>query len=212
MKNETNKARIAPASEAFDDIELRRAALTAEAGDLTQLRALNVNLDKIEPSGISLLVYEITAGNELAVRTLLSAGANPNVLAPSGTSPMFVAGVNPDSTFLRLLLDNGGDPNLEDQRKEPLLTRLVYYQMWDNIVLLLDRGAKIDARGPSGRTAAYLFGSLHQFDRVWALLERGADPTIQDKDGLQLRNFVKQPIAPDSTQGPWQKKVADRIG
>ncbi|HRI67023.1 MAG TPA: hypothetical protein PK156_22415 [Polyangium sp.] len=213
MKDETEKPTVPPPSEAFEDPGLRRAALAAEAGDLAQLRVMkDVDLDTIERSGISLLVYEITAGNELAVRTLLAAGANPNVLAPSGTSAMFAAGVTPDSKFLRLLLDNGGDPNLEDQRKEPLLTRLVYFDQWDNLLLLLDRGAQIDAVGPSGQTAALMFGSLHQFDHVYALLERGADPTIQDVNGLQLSNFVNQRVAPDSPQASWQKKVAERIG
>ena len=213
MSDETTKKRIPSASETFEDEGLRRAAVAAEAGDLAQLRAMvDIDLDKIERSGVNLLIYEITAGNAIAVRTLLDAGANPNVNTASGVSPMFAAALMPDQTFLRLLLDKGGDPNLEDQRKEPLLTRLVFFEQWDNILLLLDRGARIDVHGPSGQTALYLFGSLHQFDRVYALLERGADPTIKTTSNIELRNFVNQPVPADSPQAPWQKKVAERIG
>lgn len=213
MNDETTKRRIPSASETFDDERLRRAAEVAEAGDFVQLRAMvDIDLDKIDRSGVNLLIYEITAGHAIAVRTLLDAGANPNVNTPAGVSPMFAAALTPDQTFLRLLLDKGGDPNLEDQRKEPLLTRLVFFDQWDNMLLLLDRGARIDACGPSGQTAAYLFGSLHQFDRVHALLERGADPTIKTTSDIALRNFVAQPVSADSPQASWQKKVADRIG
>jgi len=213
MNEETTKSRIPPASETFEDEGLRRAAAFAEAGDLVQLRGMvDIDLDKVERNGVSLLIYEITAGNAIAVRTLLDAGANPNVVTPSGVSPMLAAALTPDQTFLRLLLDKGGDPNLEDQRKEPLITRLVFFQQWENILLLLDRGARIDAHGPSGQTAAYLFGSLHQFDRVHVLLERGADPTIKTTADIELRNFVKQPVPAESPQASWQKKVADRIG
>ncbi len=213
MNNENAQRRIPSASETFVDEGLRRAAAAAEAGDLVQLRAMvDLDLDKIEPSGVSLLIYEITVGNAIAVRTLLDAGANPNVVTPAGVSPMWAAALMPDQTFLRLLLDKGGDPNLEDQRKEPLLTRLVFFDQWDNMLLLLDRGARIDAHGPSGQTAAYLFGTLHQFDRVYALLERGADPTMKTISGVELQNFVTQPVPDDSPQAPWQKKVAERIG
>jgi uncharacterized protein len=212
MNDETATSRIPPAAEVFEDEGLRRAAAAAEAGDVAQLRSLNVDLDKIAPGGVNLLMYEITAANETAVQALLEAGANPNVLTPTGTSPMMVAGAIPEPRFLGMLLDKGGDPNLLDHAKEPLLTRLVFHQQWDNILLLLERGAELDKTGPSGQTAAYLFGTLHQFDRVYALLERGADPHVKTAAGLELRNFVTQRVAPDSPQASWQQKVADRIG
>lgn len=212
MKDETTEISIPPVAEVFEDPALRRAAAAAEAGDVAQLRAIDVDLDTMAPGNVNLLMYEITAENEVAIRALLDAGANPNVLTPSGASPLMLSAIKPDSRFLALLLDKGGDPNLLDQAKEPILTQLVFHQQWDNILLLLDRGADINKTGPSGQTAAYLFGSLHQFDRVHALLERGADPNVKTAAGLDLRTFVTQRVAPDSPQASWQKKVAERIG
>ncbi len=150
--------------------------------------------------------------NETAVRALLDAGADPNALTPLGASPMLVAGSSPEPRWLGLLLDKGGDPNLKDPPASPLLTLLVAYGQWDNMLLLLDRGARIDEVGPSGQTATFRLGTLHQFDRVHAMLERGADPNIADVNGLQLRDFVLQRVAPDSPQIPWRQRVADRIG
>lgn len=209
---------IPPASEVFTDDALRRAAAAAEAGDVAQVRAIAasgpppVDLDSVAPSGVNLLMYEIAAQHEVAVRALLSAGADPNALSPQGVSPMLVAGGSEDPRWLALLLDNGGDCDLKNQFGEPLLTLLVAYTRWDNLVLLLDRGAKIDATGPSGQTATFRLGALHQFDHVFAMLERGADPTLADVNGLQLRAFVAQRVTPGSPQEPWRDRVAERIG
>jgi hypothetical protein len=212
MKDETAERRIPPASEVFQDEGLRKAAALAEAGDVAGLRALNIDLDAMAPGNVNLLMYYLTAQNEVAVRALLEAGAGPNVLSPSGTSPMLTAAVADDSKWLTLLLDHGGDPNLENLEKEPLITRLAYFGAWDNILLLLDRGADINATGPSGKTVTYLFGALYQFDRVYALLERGADPTILTAHGLDLKGFVEMRVPADSQQVEWQKKVAERLG
>ena len=213
MNDETPKRQIPPSSEVFEDPALRRAAAAAEAGDLEQIQSLGeIDIDALAPVGLNLLMFEIVSGNEVAVRTLLAAGANPNFKPEKGPSPMLVAAANEDSRYLSLLLDNGGDANIEDGMGEPLLTRVILYDRWKNVLLLLDRGADINKVGPSGQTAAFLAGSLHRFEWVHILLDRGADPSIEDKNGLQLRQFVTQRIASDSPEGPWQKKVADRIG
>lgn len=213
MNDETPKRRIPPAAEVFQDQGLRRAAEAAEAGDLKQIQALGgLDLDAMAPVGLNLLMFEIVSGNEVAVRTLLDAGANPNFQPKKGPSPMTVAAANEDSRYLTILLDKGGDPNIEDASGEPLLTRVVLYERWKNVLLLLDRGADVNKVGPSGQTAAFLAGSLHRFEWVNTLLDRGADPSIEDKGGLRLRDFVKQRIAPESPEGPWQQKVAERIG
>jgi hypothetical protein len=209
---------IPPASEVFTDDALRRAALAAEAGDVAQLRAIAasgpppVDLDAVTPAGVNLLMYELAAQNEVAVRALLDAGADPNALSPQGVSPMLVAGGNEEPRWLALLIDKGGDPDLKNQFGEPLLTLLVAYSRWDSLVLLLDRGATIDATGPSGQTATSRLGALHQFDHVFAMLERGADPALADTNGLQLRDFVAQRVTPGSPQEIWRDRVAERIG
>lgn len=213
-----NGTPIPPVSEVFLDDGSRRVAAAAEAGDAARVRAIaasaspRVDLDAVAPAGVNLLMYAIVTQHEIAARTLLDAGADPNALTPQGSSPMLVAGINEDPRWLALLLDRGGDPDLKNQYGEPLLTLLVPHGRWENMLLLLDRGAKIDAAGPSGQTATFRLGALHQFDRVFALLERGADPTLTDKNGLQLRAFVAQPVTPGSPQEGWRDRVAARIG
>jgi uncharacterized protein len=205
--------RIPPVADVFADDRLRRAAAAAEAGDVERIRALApVDLDAVQPTGANLLMYEIAVRNETAVRTLLDAGADPNVLTPQGASPMLVAGTAEDPSWLGILLDHGGDPDLKNQAGEPLLTLIVPYGRWDNMLFLLDRGAQIDAAGPSEQTATFRLGALHQFDRVDVMLDRGADPAHADVNGLALRDFVLQKTPPGSPQESWRRQVAERIG
>ena len=209
---------IPPASEVFTSDGLRRAAAAAEAGDVAQLRAIvasappPVDLDEVVASGVNLLMYEIVAQNETAVRALLDAGADPNALTPQGASPMLVAGTDQDPRWLRLLLDHRGDPDLKNQFGNPLLALIVASCQWANMVLLLDRGAAIDAANATGQTATMRLGALHQWEHVDAMLERGADPSLEDANGLTLRDFLKQRLPPDSPQEPWRERVAARIG
>lgn len=212
MNTDTPKRQIPPVSEVFEDKKYVRAAAAAEAGDVAQLQALKIDLDAFVPAGLNLLMYEIAADHEVAVRTLLAAGANPNFKPEKGLTPMCMAALNEDQRFLKILLDHGGDPNLDDENNEPMLIQMLFCERWENVLLLLDRGANINKVGPAGQTAAFIAGSIHQFEWVNALLERGADPNIMDANGVKLADFVKQPIAPESPDGPWQKKVADRIG
>jgi uncharacterized protein len=212
----TAAVRIPPASEVFEDEGLRRAAAAAERGDVAQIRALGpLDLDAVSASGANLLMYEIATRNETAVRALLDAGADPNHLTPEGASPMMAAGISDDPRWLGLLLDKGGDPNLragQGRPGEPLLTLLVAYGRWENMLVLLDRGADIEATGPSGQTAALRLAALYQFERVDKLLERGADPAHPDVNGLTLRAFVAHTLPPDSPQEPSRRRVAERIG
>jgi ankyrin repeat protein len=211
--------RLPSVAEVFADERLRRVAAAAEAGDAAQVKAQMKaqglspsDLDAVQPAGVNLLMYEISVRNETAVRTLLDAGADPNVMTPEGLSPMLIAGAADDPRYLGLLLDKGGDPNLKTPPGEPLLVQLVPYGRWDNMIALLDHGADIDKAGPSGQTAAFRLGALHQFDRVHALLERGADPALADEHGLRLASFVVQKTPPDSPQEEWRRRVAQRIG
>src|SRR5689334_24506268 len=118
---------IPPADKVFVEEGQRRAAAAAEQGDVAQIRATGADLNATSPSGANLLMYEIAAGNETAVRALLDAGADPNHVTPDGGSPMMAAGISYDPRWLGILIEKGGDPNhrVGVNRNEPLLPLLV---------------------------------------------------------------------------------------
>jgi len=207
---------IPPADEVFPSAPLRAAAAAAERGDaaaLQKLAAEGADLDEIAPAGVTLLMYEIVKKNEVAVRALLEAGANPNRLTQTAASPMLVAAANQDPRFLGLLLDHGGDPNLKNLRGEPLLHQALPYGHWQNLWLLIDRGVAIDVRNPMKQTPALRLAYLNQYEQVYRFLERGADPDATDDVGLSVRALAQKPVpAADSPHEAWRKRVAERLG
>ena len=101
---------VVPVERLFEDEGHRKAAAAAEAGNAAELRAIEgLDVDAVAPAGCNLLMYEIQEQNDLAVRTLLDAGADPNALTAKGASPMLTAGAQEDSKWLKMLLEKGGE-------------------------------------------------------------------------------------------------------
>jgi ankyrin repeat protein len=97
---------------------------------------------------------------------------------PGGSTPLMYAVLYGDADAVRLLLDNGADPNVRNEAGASAL-------MWaaddlEKTRLLLRRGADVNARSDDGRTAlaiaASRFGSLAV---VRILLDAGADPSVK---------------------------------
>ena len=97
---------------------------------------------------------------------------------PGGSTPLMYAVLYGDADAVRLLLDNGADPNVRNEAGASAL-------MWaaddlEKTRVLLRRGADVNARSEDGRTAlsiaASRFGSLAV---VRILLDSGADPSVK---------------------------------
>jgi uncharacterized protein len=216
LKAHTKPREIPPAESVFSTDLGRAAAKAAAAGDVAALGALvdrGLDLDEVAPSGVNLLMYEIVAKNETAVRALLAAGADPNVLTKIGTSPMLAAVTNPDPRFLVLLLDHGGDPNLKNDRGDPLAHQAISFGVWQHLFVLYDRGVPVDVRNKMNATPALRLAYLNQFEEVNRHLDRGADPDAADSVGFSVRKLAEKPVpAADSPHEAWRKKVAERLG
>ncbi len=101
---------------------------------------------------------------------------------PQGTTPLMQAALYGDVESVRLLLDNGADPNV---RNEAGATAL----MWavndlEKTRLLLDRGADVNARSEDSRTALLIAaGQFGSREVVKLLLDRGADIKAKSPGG-----------------------------
>lgn len=202
--------------EVFESERQQSLAALAERGDIAKLElavSQGADLDELAPRDVSLLMYEIAKKNEIAVRALLAAGANPNALSNAGASPMAVAAASDNPRLLEMLLDRGGDPNLKNKKEEPLLHQTITFGQWQNVHTLVERGADIEAKDTTGRNAMLRLAYLNQYQEVNWMLDRGADPSVKDATGRSVRELVQKKVPnPNSPLEAWRKHVAARLG
>jgi ankyrin repeat protein len=91
-------------------------------------------------------------------------------------------GSNNSKDNIKLLLDNGADPNIQNVLG---YTALMFASSHNNEVveLLLDKGAEINLKNKSGWTALMHAVDRDKYEIVKLLLDKGADINIQNNDG-----------------------------
>jgi ankyrin repeat protein len=121
------------------------------------------------------LMQALHDGDEQTFKNLVSADPkSANLKGQGGATPLMQAVLDRDTSSVRLLLDNGSDPNI---RNEAGATAL----MWavddlEKTRLLLDRGADVNARSDDGRTPLLIAaGQFGCNSVVKLLLDRGAN-------------------------------------
>ncbi|XP_019724165.1 dynein heavy chain 12, axonemal isoform X1 [Hippocampus comes] len=97
-----------------------------------------------------------------------------------GETPLFLAvvyGRRHNSTFL---LQNGCNPNLQDDEQDSPLMAAILNDQYDLATLLLHYDAQVDQLGPLSRTALHEAAFLGLENFVYLLLESGANPNACD--------------------------------
>ncbi|MFS8394969.1 ankyrin repeat domain-containing protein [Xanthomonas campestris pv. raphani] len=178
----------------FSEPKALALALAAEQGDVEEVRRLmkveGVNPDTIfSKDGHPLLFWPIFTHSPAGLKAMLDNGADPNVALPYQTldrgvrnnpNAMVWAAEQDDPIYLKMLLDHGGDPNTRNANNESLLFHAFIKQnKWDNIKLLVERGADINAVAGMGNSITAAYAIRGGFDFVYWLLQHGADPTIE---------------------------------
>lgn len=142
--------------------------------------ALRVCAPYLDTPLINATYHASTRGKKAIIRLLLDAGADVRAKNSRGQTPLLNLIMSNEPDLLRELLQRGAG---KGQSLDELLCRAVYAGKTEAVRVLLDAGAKVNARDRKGATAlqvAYYhlgFGSYESpFDQTIALLiERGAD-------------------------------------
>ncbi|NUO76905.1 MAG: ankyrin repeat domain-containing protein [Lysobacter sp.] len=211
-------------------------ALASDRRKAEQIRWMihdqGVDPDRLFDKGdMPLVAWPVFNENPEGLRLLLENGADPNARKHEPArkrgqfrnNAMVLAARSKNPVYLKLLLDHGGDPNTLSSNDESLLYVAYLRGQWQNVQLLVDRGANIndglystlnDERGHN--TVLNWYASLGNFDKAYWLLQRGADPALPmrvsddpkfagDRGRMPiLEEIFWLPVKPHMAQ--WQRK------
>jgi hypothetical protein len=168
-------------------------------GDIQPIRAG----DKLRRGGLPLL-WAFWAKNASGFETLLKNGANPNSMIGSNhimrffTEPIVSIESDDfeykydDAKFLELALKYGGDPNAVDSKYDTMLMTACMPGTLRRVELLIQYGAALEQRTSLRTTALLTCASLKQYEKVYYLLQKGANFSAKDKFGYDLVRIIEE--------------------
>ncbi len=138
------------------------------------------------------------ANRRKVVSFMLDHGADPRLIGPDNTGPLFSAVLAMDTEVLRLLLDHGADPNREEELGETLYEYAEFDYRYETYDLNLPE-QPTDAENESAAAwlqfldrVAIKYGKRRP-DYLFLLRERGALTTAELKN-LQVKGVSAEPV------------------
>ncbi len=156
------------------------------ADDSERLVSLLASTERTQEELDYALIAAAGKGRTNAARILTAAGADPNFRIPGpGHTSVITATREDHPLVLRVLLEEGGDPNIQDALGWRPLHHAVSptEQHLDVIRVLLAHGADVDGRDSLRRTALHRAAGFGHTEAVQLLLRNGADPSLREKYG-----------------------------
>lgn len=190
---------------------LARAASWGNLDAVDSLLEVGYEVDSPDDSAATALMLAARTASDAVVARLVAADANVNALDSKGRSPLIYAVAareEPQRVLetLSILLEAGADPNHHGESCTPPLASSAYLDdgYLEAAKLLVDHGARLDARDHMGKTALMHAAQQNKPILAQLLLTMGADVHARDFSGA---NAVKH-----ATRNPDVLRILFRAG
>ncbi|MEX2186605.1 MAG: ankyrin repeat domain-containing protein [Pirellulales bacterium] len=134
-------------------------------------------------------------GDTTAVKLLLAAGADANLVVGDGQPPLLAAIERTDAETVSALIAGGADVNGAGWSQTPLVLSTKKGSL-PLVTLLLDRQADPNAKTPAGDTPLMLAASYGRDEIADALVEAGADVNAADANGMTPLMYALDLVRP----------------
>jgi len=168
------------------------------------------------------LLSAVQKGNLKQFKQLLSEGADPNYRDVNGDPrdrPVVMerASVLKDSSFLKLCLEFGADPNtLNGYKSGPVIIQAAKHSKLSNVKLLVKYGAKLNLHDKNGSTPLHTAIAVNNYDIAYFLVSSGASLKIKNKWGYTpidlLERYGDAGIKKGSKYYEWYLKFVALVG
>lgn len=152
--------------------------LAVENGDFARVRQLmgtvDINAGDPRHSRITPLMSAACMGWEQMASDLIKAGAKLDIVDENGDTALHYSAQFVQPRVMRLLLDAGANPNIQDKWKQTPLTMCASEHRRDGFYLLMEKKVDIELATPHGGTALHYAAGHGELAMLNTLLASGA--------------------------------------
>ena len=163
----------------------QKIILGLDSGSLeNELNVHNSDVDAVDSTGNTALMWAARRGDDVALGVLLRAGADPNIRANSGISALIQASRLPDPRCVKLLLEVGADlTTVNDNGRNAIHFAACEHDGKEVIEALVAAGIDLKKQDIFGVAPLSMAAFYNHLVSVKALLYLGANVNCVDREG-----------------------------
>ncbi|HXA14523.1 MAG TPA: ankyrin repeat domain-containing protein [Opitutaceae bacterium] len=205
-------------------VKFAEAVARGNADEIGELIKQGADVNALGRDGMRPLSWAMAKNSLRGFEFLLQNGADANlaILEPSiNKFPLTLlefSASSESSDYLRLLLKYKGNPNTISSGQlgdRTIIFDAIMHNQIENARVLIEAGADINQQDSSRSSPIMTAASINNYDMVYLLLIKGANPLLKDRWGFdfagEMKRYGSRGIKPDSEEYQWYLKVVEEM-